>query len=110
MINGQASDRVSVLAGVPQGSILGPLLFLIYINDIVKHIGCSLRLFADDTSLFIIVDCPLQAGQLLNRDLNTILIWANSWLATFNHSKTLSMLISRKRKSVFDPLCLWMEL
>ena len=79
------------------------ILFLIFINDIVKHIGCSIRLFADDTSLYIIVDCPLQAGQLLNRDLNAILLWANRWLVTFNLSKTLSMLISRKRNLVFHP-------
>ena len=78
VINGQAFDWASVLAGVPQGSILGPLLFLFFINVIVKHIGCSIRLFDDDTSFYIIVDCPLQAGQLLNRDLNVISIWANS--------------------------------
>ena len=101
VINGQASDCASVLAGDPQCYILCPLPFLFFINDIVKHIGCSIRLFADDTSLYIIVDCPLQAGQLLNRDLNAISIWANSWLVTFNPSKTLSMLISRKRNSVF---------
>ena len=59
VINGQSSDWVYILAGVPQGLILGPLLFLIYINDIVKRLRCSIRLFADDTRLFIIVDCPL---------------------------------------------------
>ena len=71
---------------------------------------CSIRLFTDDTSLYIIVYCPLQAGQLLNRDLNAISILAHSWLVTFNPSKTLSMLISRKRNSVLHPLYLWMEL
>ena len=82
VINGQSSDWVYIWAGVPQGSILGPLLFLIYINDIVKHIGCSIRLFADVTSLYIIVDCPLQSANLLNTDLQTISDWAAAWLVT----------------------------
>ena len=60
VINGESSDWSPIRAGVPQGSILGPLLFLIYINDIVKDIGSAIRLFADDTSLY--------EGQSINSD------------------------------------------
>ena len=76
VINGQSSDWAPINAGVPQGSILGPLLFLIYINDIGKDIGSSIRLFADDTSLYIVVDSPQTAASLLNNDLTTINKWA----------------------------------
>ena len=83
-----SSDWTFVRAGVPQGSVLGPLLFLLYINDIVNDIGANIRLFADDTSLFIIVDDPVTAAECLNADLSRISNWADAWLVSFNPTKT----------------------
>ena len=101
MINRQASGWASLLSSSISYSRSSSVS--IFINDTFKHIGFSIRLFADDTRLCIIVNRLLQGGQLLNRDLNAISIWAISWLVTFNPSKTLSMLISLKRSSVFHP-------
>ena len=94
---------MAVFAGVPQGSILGPLLFLIFINDIVKCIEASIQLYADDTSLYLIVNLPDQAAIILNTDLKTISDWANSWLVAFNASKTLSIIFSRTSNPVVHP-------
>ena len=94
---------MAVFAGVPQGSILGPLLFLIFINDIVKCIGASIRLYADATSLYIIVDLPDQAATIPNTDLKTISDWANAWLVAFNASKTLLIIFSHKSNPVVHP-------
>ena len=88
---------------MPQGSILGPLLFLLYINDIVTDIGSHIRLFADDTSLFIIVDNPTTAADCLNLDLNKISQWAATWLVTFNPTKTEALLFSRKLSRPHHP-------
>ena len=96
VINGMISDWASIFAGVPQGSILGPLIFLIFINDIVNNIQSNIRLFVDDTSLYIIVENPTKAALTLNSDLGTIHHWADNWLVDFNSSKTTSLLTSRK--------------
>ena len=55
VLNGQTSEWAKINAGVPQGSVLGPLFFLIYINDLTDRISSIVKLFADDTSLFSIV-------------------------------------------------------
>ena len=79
VLNGVESDCADVLAGIPQGSSFGSLLFLIYINDIVNKIISSIRLFADDTSIYIVIDDPHTAAFILNSDLETINVWANDW-------------------------------
>ena len=103
IVPGAASDWKYIRAGVPQGSILGPLLFLLYINDIVNDIGSNIRLFADDTSLFIIVENPVTAAASLNTDLDRISQWAATWLVSFNPSKTESLLVSRKINKYHHP-------
>ena len=88
---------------MPQGSILGPLLFLVFIKDIVEEINSSIRLFADDTSLYIIVDDPLDAAIKLNADLSRIDMWASMWLVTLNSSKSESLIFSRKVNKPYHP-------
>ena len=97
------SNWSHINAGVPQGSILGPLLFLIFINDIVKDIHANIRLFADDTSLYVVVDNPVNAAAILNSDLERINKWAKTWLVCFNPKKTESMIISRKTNTTQHP-------
>ena len=103
VIPGGRSDWQFIRAGVPQGSILGPLLFLLYINDIVTDIQSCVRLFADDTSLYIIVDNPISAAEMINTDLETIHRWAEKWLVKFNPSKVESLLVSRKNNRNMHP-------
>ena len=84
VLNGQHSRWAPVLTVVPQGSILGPLLFLIYINDLPEKLESSVKLFADDTSLFSTVYTLSESANLLNDDLKKISEWAFKWKMLFN--------------------------
>jgi hypothetical protein len=78
--DGFSSGWEGIDARVPQGSVLGPFLFLIYINDIVDDLDCNIKLFADDTSLHVIVDEQnyIQAADMLSTDLSHIHNWAQT--------------------------------
>ena len=84
VLNGQHSNWSNISAGVLQGSILGPLLFLIYINDLSDNLISNPRLFADDTSLFSVVHDINQSGINLYDDLEKISNWAFPWKMSFN--------------------------
>jgi len=89
-LDGSFSNLVSVHSGVPQGTVPGPLMFLLYINDITEHVNSPQRLFADDCLLYRTITTEEDAIQL-QRDLDQIQKWANKWQLRFNVTKCTIM-------------------
>lgn len=98
-INGSHSDFLPVNSGVPQGSVLGPLLFLIYINDVVSCVkeGVEIRLFADDCLLSSTINSS-NDQQILNDSLDAINNWCDLWDMKLNTEKTVFMRITNKKQ------------
>ena len=95
-----------VLAGVPQSSILGPLLFLIYINDLPNELKSNAKVFVDDTSLFTIVKDKNESANTLNNDLMLISKWSYNWKMLFNPDPSKpdqEVLFSRKKQVQIHP-------
>ena len=104
VIGGSKSEWIRIEAGVPQGSILGPLLFLIYIDDIIDNIHSEILLFADDTSLLKTLTHPDTITHV-NADLETLRQWAAAWLVNFNPTKTQYMIFTKKHNKIhYDTL------
>ena len=95
--DGEISDPKCVLSGVPQGTVLGPLLFLLYVNDIPDNITSTVRLFADDCLVYRTTNSPADQ-QLLQEDLNRLENWQNKWQMNFNPSKCHILTISSKKE------------
>ena len=104
MIDGVPSVELSIDAGVPQGSRLGPLLFLVYINDIVNDLESDCLLFADDCCLISTASDPNISALQLNKDLEKIDQWATKWKVTFNASKSKDIIFSNKCLNNSPPL------
>jgi len=106
VLNGISSEWKSLEAGVPQGSVLGPLLFLIYINDLTENISSEMRLFADDSSLFSRVEGVDITHEKLVKDLETINTWAHQWKMVFNPDITkqaTEVIFSVKKNTTYHP-------
>ena len=102
VIKGQESKLGSIQAGVPQGSVLGPLLFLVYINDLPDCVKSNMKLFADDATIYFDFVQSNIAANVLNVDLKNIQAWADQWLVNFSAPKTKSMTVTFK-KEVLQP-------
>ena len=96
-VNGALSDITDVTSGVPQGSVLGPILFLLYINDLNENVQSSIRLFADNSIIYRKINSNID-NQILQTDLTELGKWSDKWQMQFNLSKCVHLPITKKAK------------
>ena len=104
--NSQPSTWTNVTNGAPQGSIFGPFLFLVYINDLSEGYSTNAKLFADNTSSFSGIHDSQTSANVLNKDLDMIHNWAFQWKMNFNPDPTKQaqkVIFSRKTKKLPHP-------
>ena len=94
-VNGCFSSWHNITSGIPQGSVLGPVLFIIYINDLPSRVGSNALLFADDTKLYRPI-CTKMDQQLLQDDLYRLQSWSDHWLLRFHPKKCQVLSINPK--------------
>ena len=102
VVNGRESSWARVISGIPQGSILGPPLFVIYINDLPDNLKGHAEMFADDTKIFTHIKDSADED-ILQDDLNSLCDWADKWQLQFNIQKCGIMHYGRQSSSrVYD--------
>ena len=94
VVDGEASDFVRVKSGVPQGTVLGPLMFLLYINDINEKLTSHIRLFADDCVMYRTV-VPTEDSFHLQKDLDRVFEWTQHWQMQLNIQKCVALHCTR---------------
>ena len=94
VINGVNSNSIPVSSGVPQGSVLGPILFLVYTNDLPRQVSSRVRLFADDTAIYLALSSHIE-GQVLQNDLLSLEKWEKMWNMSFYPSKCQVLHVTR---------------
>jgi len=105
VLDGHKSESVAVESGVPQGSVLGPSLFLYYINDLPEGLRSKVRLFADDTIVYLTISDNSDCHRLQN-DLNKLADWENTWKMRFHPDKCNVLTVTRKRSPIHHPYSL----
>ena len=98
-INGKKSQWLPVISGIPQGSVLGPLLFFIYINDLPEHVNSTVYMYADDTKIYREIQSDYD-HEVLQRDLETLKTWSDRWPLKFHPSKCYCINIGKKNDEV----------
>ena len=109
-MNGQESKWLTIKVGVLHGSVLGPLFFYIYINDLSDNLESHVELFADDTSMFLVALDLINTSQKLNNDLDKVSLWANKWKMSFNpdpSKQAHEVIFSRKINKVYHLIVLF---
>lgn len=102
VLENKYSDKVDVTSGVPQGSVLGPVFFLIYINDITDNMQSTIRLFADDCTIYRPINNK-NDQQILQSDLTNLTKWEQKWKMAFNVSKCNVMHLTRSKNPIKEP-------
>ena len=99
ILEGEEPGSVPVASGVPQGSVLGPILFLTYINDLPEQLVSQVRLFADDTAVYLTMD-GADSGRVLQNDIDTLSVWESRWDMEFNPSKCQVVRVTTSRNPI----------